>query len=140
MNSDHWKIQGKRLQHSGKCIKGYSEKESKLLIGMTRKELRIVISIKTGHGCLNKFLFIIGKAVNKNCRFCNSNDETFAHLLTECTKLTDLRIKHLGETTPKLEYFTNHKYKDLIKFANKTGISDTIEKIKTSNKKNQKKN
>ena len=82
-------------------IKGFSAKSTNYLLNLSRRQLKIVTGLLTGHGRLNNHLHTIGIMPNPQCRKCQIQVETSEHVLCKCIALTALRNKHLG--SPFLE-------------------------------------
>ena len=75
-------------------------KRSKTLLNMNRVRLKRMVEIITGHNKLKSFSTKIKALTDTTCRFCKThNNETAAHLLTECTYFNQYR----QET--KLKYY-----------------------------------
>ena len=60
---------------------------------LARSQLTLIIQIITGQNKLNYLSHKINPHISELCRFCEEEDETFIHLLSECPVFTDLRIE-----------------------------------------------
>ena len=62
-----------------------SKAKSKLILNLSRGQMRRLIELITGHSNLNYVQHKIDPVnISPLCRFCEEEDETFAHLLNEC--------------------------------------------------------
>jgi ribonuclease HI len=123
-----WSINKQNLRHSNVFIKGFEERKSKFLLNSSRKSIRVLVGILTGHGCLNKFLKIIGKTQDDKCRFCKVDGikEDMMHLLKDCDMLHMKRHQILGDGAPSDQFLANLDYKVLMEFAIKSKIYGTF--------------
>ena len=62
---------------------------------ITRKRLRLITQVITGHCALNYHLHKIKRAETPTCEKCNDEDETMGHFLGKCPALSELRMEHL---------------------------------------------
>lgn len=123
--------------HSKKFIKGFEEKKAKLIINCGRKNARVLTGLLTGHSCLNKFLYMIGKSNSDSCRFCQLEPESMTHVLLDCEALQAKRLCILQrglswETDPK-----KMTYNDLLKFAKDTKVFETFFRDPNTNQSGQ---
>ena len=72
-------------------------RNSRVLLKLPRKQLRLVVGVLTGHCTLNRHLHIMGIADDPTCRLCGEGDETSRHFLGECAALAALRQSTLGQ-------------------------------------------
>ena len=75
-----------------------SSDRSNILTELSKKELRTITGLLTGHCPLRYHLHLMGKSQLNTCRFCNKELETSNHILCTCTELNELRYLHLGKT------------------------------------------
>ena len=73
-------------------------KWTKELIGLDRDRIRRVVGAITGHCGLNKHLAKMGIKDSPGCS-CGSVEETGIHILCECPKFSQLRLRLLGGHT-----------------------------------------
>lgn len=91
----HW-VQSSGQRQAKLFISPSGEKSRKLL-SMTRSELRIVTGYLTGHCELRYQLFKQGRSSTDLCRFCELVPETSEHVLCECPRLSDRRVRYFGD-------------------------------------------
>jgi ribonuclease HI len=114
------------LNHSKMMMEPFKKGKNQLS-RINRRDLRVLIGILTGHGCLRKYLKRIGKAEDDNCRYCEEEEkEDMKHLMTRCSKFMELRRQLFGSGFPEENSFKDIKHSTLLKFAKKTGIYDTF--------------
>lgn len=73
-----------------------SLRTSKELLKFSKKQIRIVTGLLTGHCHLNKHLHRIGIINDPICRLCREEEESSQHILCQCVRLMTLRHKHFG--------------------------------------------
>lgn len=75
-----------------KCFITPNIKNTRRLLSLHKKDLRIMSGLLTGH-CPSKYhLKKIGRANASECRFCQEEDETAEHLLCDCSALFRVRL------------------------------------------------
>lgn len=89
------------LEHSKLFLSHTDGSRRETLLKLSKCDLRVAIGILTGHGCLNGFLFKIGKSDTNSCRHCQANNENMRHLLLDCDALANTRIKFFHSPNPK---------------------------------------
>jgi ribonuclease HI len=119
------------LLHTKRMIKPTINK-NKQLVGLNKKDLRVIIGLITGHGCLNKYLYRIGATDDSTCRFCLEEEEEMWHILTECPALATIRISVFSRDHPSSSCLQQMNHLELLKFAKKTGLYETFFKQETS--------
>ena len=62
----------------------------------SRKELKLYIQAVTGQNNLNYLNSLITRDYTSLCRFCEEEDETFAHIVAECPVFMHDRVRLLG--------------------------------------------
>ena len=80
----------------------------------TRKELRMLTQIITGHSWLNKHMHTIKVSKTPLCPLCKEEEETTTHFIYECPELDDLRRTIYGtqiitETHNPIKYMDFNK-------------------------------
>ena len=75
----------------------YSEKRTKMLLSLTKSEMKTVTGILTGHCGLKYHMHKIGKSQDSTCRLCMEESETAQHILCECPATARVRLKRWGE-------------------------------------------
>uniref|UniRef100_A0A1I8I441 non-specific serine/threonine protein kinase n=1 Tax=Macrostomum lignano TaxID=282301 RepID=A0A1I8I441_9PLAT len=53
----------------------------KLLLRLSRRDIRAATMTLSGHGCFSRHQYLQGNATNATCSFCNSGDETAEHFV-----------------------------------------------------------
>ena len=110
------------MRQAKERIIGPNARLTKVLLSYSRKDLRIIVGLLTGHYHLNQHLYRIGVADNPECRWCLEEDETVCHFLGECLALTKPRRTHLGGTTVSSEDIKQVQPTRLLKFARAIGL------------------
>jgi hypothetical protein len=67
---------------------------TKNLMSLPKKQLRILVSLITGHCCLNKHLHRMGLATNPVCASCQLEEEPAFHFVCVCPTLTSCYIEN----------------------------------------------
>lgn len=118
-----WNITGNKMKHAKKYIEGFNDERAKELLKSSRKEIRVITGILTGHGITRSYLKQIGKAADDKCRYCKDGRETMRHWLEECLylkiKMDRLKRKSNAE-------IRNNKYRDIILMSKETGLYETF--------------
>jgi hypothetical protein len=71
------------------------------VLRLSRKQIRVVTGLMTGHCNLRKHLHTIGIfKVNPVCRLCNKEEETIFHVVFECEVLVLRWFNPLGLINP----------------------------------------
>jgi ribonuclease HI len=83
--------QSKEMMHE------LSKKRSEDLLQLTRKDVRLVTHLITGHGLMKYHLHKLGLAEEGKCRLCCNEEETARHLLCECPALKTRRLLNFGK-------------------------------------------
>jgi hypothetical protein len=71
----------------------------------TRKQLRIISGVFTGHFGANNLLAKMGLSDSLDCRMSGEEDETMEHLLCECHALARQRMNYLFNGYPQPKEF-----------------------------------
>jgi ribonuclease HI len=114
------------LNHSKMMINCHRKEKFNKLLTLNRRSLRVIIGIISGHSCLKKTLFRIGKAADNECRFCKEAEEDMTHMLKECTELRADRRRTLGHEFPNDNELREIEVRKLLNFARVTGIFETF--------------
>lgn len=120
-----WENLKKKYKHCDKYVRGYETKIANFLLGCSRRNLRVLIGILTGHACLNKFLMKIGKRNNNLCRYCKESGSTedMSHVIRFCPALQAIRQRTLGNGTPTEADIRNIDYRKLLNFADESKLA-----------------
>ena len=62
-----------------------------LTIGLSKSSLSRLIQLITGHNFLSYFQYQLDPHINPLCRMCGEENETFYHLITDCSALMKTR-------------------------------------------------
>ena len=84
--------------HTKKFFPQPSQRWSKDLLSLKRKQIRRVVGAITDHCGLNKHLSKMGLSPDPRCT-CGLEDETGFHVICECPRFSSLRRKILGDYT-----------------------------------------
>ena len=58
------------------------------------------VEIITGHNNLSYFHFKVDPDVNPMCRFCEEENETYHHFISNCPRLRQVRLDNITYFTP----------------------------------------
>ncbi|KAJ8981856.1 hypothetical protein NQ317_017534 [Molorchus minor] len=103
-------------------IEGPSLKLTKCLLGMNRRDIRMVTGLLTGHCHLSRHLQLIGIAEDPECRWCLEDEETSSHVLTKCPAIARVRERHFGSSVLNPEDVKRIQPRKLCTFAKEVGI------------------
>lgn len=84
------------MRQAKQLVKGPLPKRSEQLLNLNRRHIRIVLGLLTGHGHFNKHLHTMGLVTSPCCSYCEMEDETAIHILTNCPCLMMRRLQLLG--------------------------------------------
>lgn len=96
------------------------------LIQLSRNNLRILISLLTGHCRLNYHLTKIGLSTQTTCRICLEEDETAEHILGQCFALARIRLKYLGSDVICTDSFAKLNPEKILRFIESTELRGKI--------------
>lgn len=116
----------KVLRHSGEFIKGFDSKLSMELLRLKRKDLRVIVAMLTGQGCLNKYLYMIGKSDDQLCVSCQEVSESMKHVLCECNALSCRRQLTINHGFPEASLFMRLSPFTLLKLSKALNIYDVL--------------
>ena len=77
--------------------------KAKYVYKLARLELGRFIRLISGHNNLNYFQTRIGLANSEQCRFCDTEEETFLHLLYDCPRFWMTRREMFADRLPGAE-------------------------------------
>ena len=77
-------------------LRGIDLSLSKYALRLTRRDLRILIGLLTGHADLNRHLTLMKVRSDPTCPLCQEVEETALHLLGRCSALSTTRFTLLG--------------------------------------------
>ncbi|MCP3662524.1 MAG: hypothetical protein GY696_08530 [Gammaproteobacteria bacterium] len=105
-------------------IPGANRKAGKVLLGLPRCQLRLVVGVLTGHCGLNYHLWKMGLTQDPLCDLCAQGDETSRHFLCECDGLAAVRHSIFGSGYPSpgdIASATISKLLELIRVSGRLG-------------------
>jgi hypothetical protein len=111
-----------RLKH---LIKHPKLQTTKYLLSLPEKQLRILVSLITGHCCLNKHLHRMGLATSPVCASCQLEEETALHFVCVCPTLATLRTRIFGRPIINASEFTDVSASAILRFAFQSGRLET---------------
>lgn len=97
-----------------------SEKRTKFILSLPRRQCKDLVGIITGHCRLRKHLCRIGVADDETCRFCSEEDETATHVLCECPALWQARLNVFGCHPLNEEQLTTTPLNKVLTFIKRT--------------------
>ena len=121
-----WKLRwtaSKEYKHSKKFLDSPNTIRAKKVLQLPRLKMKRLVEIITGHNNLSYFQFKVDPDVNPVCRFCEEENETFHHFITDCPRLRQLRTNTLGQFNHK-----DWKINQLIQFSFIPEINDYLER------------
>ena len=77
-----------KLRQSKKMLKEPSSFRTRILLHLSRRQLRDIVILMTGHGFFRNHLFNMKLTDEKKCRFCEKAIETGIHLLCHCMRFS----------------------------------------------------
>ena len=87
----------------------------------TRKQIRLLTYIVTGHATLNSHLWKMGLVESPVCNQCGLDDETVSHFMGYCEAYMTLRYQIFGAHTMGLKEMFERPLPTLIKFIVNSG-------------------
>jgi len=102
-------------------LKGIDLSLSKYALHLTRRDLRILIGLLTGHADFNRHLTLIKVRSDSNCPLCQEEEETVFRLLGRCNALSLTRLNHLGSHRMAYSDLSNICWPLLLKLAKASG-------------------
>ena len=126
MFTNKWRIRwttSKEYKHSKKFLAKPCSIRAKKILQLPRLKMKRLVEIITGHNNLSYFQYKIDPDVNPFCRFCEEENETFHHFITDCPRLRQFRADTIG-------HFNSGDWKinQLIQFSFIPEINDYLEK------------
>jgi len=111
------------LRHGKLCIDRPCKKRADDLLKLGRHQLKMVITIYTGHAHVRGHLFTMGLFDGDPiCRFCGMGTETVQHIICCCEALARLRYNVFGRLTVKPKYISTASIRDLCLFIRGAGL------------------
>ena len=95
-----WKLRwatSLEYKHSKKFLNKPDRLLAKKILQLPGLKMKRLVEIVTGHNNLSHFQFKVDPEVNPLCRFCEEQNETFHHFITDCPRLRQFRADTVGE-------------------------------------------
>lgn len=105
-------------RQSKKWLKLPSSKNTKYLLGLSRSQLRLLLSLITGHCQLNYHLHKMGLKTESTCHGCLLEAETSEHYICSCPHYARLRQRIFGRPILNAAEFSAVTASDILRFAN----------------------
>jgi ribonuclease HI len=77
-------------------LTGPIPERAKWLLGLRRKELKMLVEAVTGHCSLNYHMKKVKLSSTPTCQMCYEEDETVEHLLCDCPSYSNVRMRVFG--------------------------------------------
>jgi len=74
-----------------------NHQQTKEILRIPRKTLRLIVGVYTGHNCLNRHLSVLRLINSPKCGNCNEADETALHYLCYCSHYGAVRTRSWGK-------------------------------------------
>ncbi|KAL1448444.1 hypothetical protein WDU94_012211 [Cyamophila willieti] len=112
------------MRHSKLTLAGYSKKLTQESMSQNRSNLRLIVTLLTGHGPLRKHLHRLGLTQGEpiDCRLCGLEEETATHILFECEALDNRRFRIFESYKPEVLHDQEHLVRKLTLFVKGTGF------------------
>ena len=92
--------------------------DHKWILERSRKQLRNLSGLITGHCNLREHLFTIGLSTTRLCRYCDSDSESAFHILGWCGHFYEQRLNVFGMHGMDLGYLNTINIRDIFKYIN----------------------
>ena len=106
-------------RHAKETTKELNPQRGKQLIQQSRKNIKILTNMLTGHAHLNKHLHTIGLADDPICRGCLEDEETAEHVLCHCPAIACTRHAILGKHHISLDEINTYPMTAILEFIKK---------------------
>jgi ribonuclease HI len=94
---------------------------TRYLLSLTRNQLRILVSMITGHSRLKGHLHKMGLTQSPDCDACGMEEETTFHFLCVCPSLSTLRTRTFGRPILNVLGFAEMPATAVLRFATSSG-------------------
>lgn len=98
-------------------LKNPSEKKPGELLNLSKKHLRILTWLLTGHCLLKGHLFQLWLVYSPKCDRCKQASATIPHVLCDCEALATSRFRHLGRHSMTAGYLEDISASRILRFA-----------------------
>ena len=93
------------------------------LLKLSRHQLKIVVTILTGHAAVRWHLYAMGLfGGDPTCRFCRKKTETVQHIICRCEALARQRYNVFGNSPVEPKDISTASVRDLCLFIRDTGL------------------
>lgn len=103
---------------------GPQRKRTRHLLQLSRKSLRVVVGMLTGHFRFVRHLHLMHLVDSPLCEQCGEAEETALHFMGDCPAYSWARIQHLGSDPLTYDDIAYLRVGDLASYANRTGRFD----------------
>lgn len=114
------------MEHSKAFIDGPSKKRTRQWLELSRKKVRTLTALYTGHCRLKHHLSKIGLLEEGECRLCMEDDETPGHILCACPAGDRIRSQLFGKRKIAVEDLKNLSPSQILDFINKLDMGGEI--------------
>jgi ribonuclease HI len=90
------------------------------IVELPRKQLRIIVGLRTGHCPLNRHLQVMGIRQSPDCEACPGTEETPVHFIAECPRYGFQRLQNFGHLFLNEQEIWSSPIRKLISFVNET--------------------
>jgi len=102
-------------------VKQPSARLTKYALKLSRKDLRVLAGLLTGHADLNRHLTQMQVRNDEICPLCQEEEETTLHLLGKCCTLINQRLEILGSHYLEYEDLALLHWRSLLRLAKASG-------------------
>jgi len=106
----------KSCQQAKATIDGLNHQQTKEMLRLPRKMLRLIVGVYTGHNCLNRHLSFLGLINSPRCGNCNEADATALHYVCYCSHYRTVRTRIWGKPFLHPSEVPHIAVKDLLRF------------------------
>jgi hypothetical protein len=124
-HSKHWITLNISSRQSKLWIKHPKLQTSKYLMSLPKKQLKTLVSLITGHCCLNKHLHRMSLTTSPVRASCQLEEETALHFVCVCPTFAKLRIRIFGKPIMIGSEFTEVSGFAILRFAFQSGRLET---------------
>ena len=111
-----------RMRQAKEFVTGPNSRHTKELLRFSRKDLRIIVGLLTGHYHVKKHLHRMGIEEDAECRWCLEEEETVFHIIGECPAVTRIRYQHMGKPVMTTDDIRKTHRSRLLAFAKAIGL------------------
>ena len=109
----------------------WTDRFSKGLLKMGKRDLRVATQILTGNADLNYRLRKLNRDIAPTCSLCQEKNKTVEHVLAKCPMLWKLRVELFdSHVTTIADILERYDISRLVKFMIRSSTLKTLEKLK----------